>query len=244
MLAQRWRLPEKMDQPGLAPGAHHRALAALGRINRWSGSADLVWEPVGQFIRLAGMRQVTVLDVGSGGGDVMLACRDRARARAQGTELAITLLDQSAIALEHAAEQAAAGGFDVGRIIADALRVDLPSQFFDVITCTLMLHHLERADAVCLLRKMADAARCLLVVQDLRRCATGYGAAWLAARVVTRSPIVHWDGPVSVAGAFTIDEAGEMAREAGLDAARIVSRFPWRWVLVWQRYPVDGDAGA
>jgi hypothetical protein len=74
---------------------------------------------------------------------------------------------------------------------------------FDVVTCSLFLHHLTSDQATNLLMRMAAAGR-LLLANDLRRCVSGYLMAQLACRCLTRSPIVRYDGPQSVANAFTI----------------------------------------
>jgi hypothetical protein len=50
MLAQRQVQPEVMDQRGLPPRDHGRALAGLARLNAWSRSAELVWGPIAELV--------------------------------------------------------------------------------------------------------------------------------------------------------------------------------------------------
>ena len=237
MLAQRQVQPEVMDQRGLPLRDHARALTGLARLNAWSRSAELVWGPIAELAERRGLSRLSLLDVGCGGGDVPLACHHLAKSRGVGLDL--TVLDRSATALAHASARAAAAQVPLRCVEADISAVDLPGPF-DVVTCSLLLHHLPRPVAGELLAKMAAAARFLVVVQDLRRCAPGYAAAWLASRVVTRSKVVHHDGPVSVRAAFSADEAREMARDAGLNDVEVTTRFPWRWVLVWERPQAQG----
>jgi len=54
-------------------------------------------------------------------------------------------------------------------------------------------------------------------------------------RLLSRSPIVHFDGPVSVQGAFRMDEALDLAARAGLDGATIRRSWPERFLLSWHR---------
>ena len=63
----------------------------------------------------------------------------------------------------------------------------------------------------------------------------GYALAWLVTRLLSRSPIVHTDGPLSVAGAFTMAEARALAERAGLSGAQVGWRWPWRFLLSWRR---------
>ena len=114
----------------------------------------------------------------------------------------------------------------------DALR-GAPPAGFDVITCSLFLHHLSEADAGRVLASLAAASGELLLVNDLRRGLGGLLLAHVVTRLVTTSRIVHTDGPISVRAAFTVDEARDLARRAGLDGAVVTRRWPCRWLLRW-----------
>ncbi|MGL4465630.1 MAG: nucleotide-binding protein, partial [Planctomycetia bacterium] len=70
---------------------------------------------------------------------------------------------------------------------------------------------------------------------DLVRSPVGYVLAWVGARVLSRSPVVHVDGPRSVAGAFTPTELLALAEEAGLVGGKVLPRIPERFVFVWRR---------
>jgi hypothetical protein len=98
----------------------------------------------------------------------------------------------------------------------------------------LFLHHLAHDDAVVLLKKMSEAAPAL-VVNDLARGPAGYAAAVVGTRLLSRSPVVHTDGPRSVRAAFTVGEARLLAQRAALDGARVEPVFPYRWRLDWGR---------
>ena len=80
-----------------------------------------------------------------------------------------------------------------------------------------------------------SAARRLVLVNDLRRTRFGFALAHLACRLLTRSPIVHHDGPLSVRAAFTSEEALELALEAGLAGAMISHHWPQRFLLSWRK---------
>ena len=114
----------------------------------------------------------------------------------------------------------------------DATSEDLPGEF-DLVTSSLFLHHLSVEESVRLLRAMAGAGRRILV-QDLLRSAVGYGLAWATVRLISRSHVMHVDGPRSVQAAFTLSEIREMARAAGLDRARIRWCWPERFALTWE----------
>jgi hypothetical protein len=99
----------------------------------------------------------------------------------------------------------------------------------------LFLHHLEEQDVVGLLQRMRESAALAVLANDLVRSRVGYWLAWWGCRALTRSSIVHVDGPRSVEGAFTLDEARDMASRAGLTGLRLTRHWPERFLLRWDR---------
>jgi 2-polyprenyl-3-methyl-5-hydroxy-6-metoxy-1,4-benzoquinol methylase len=231
-LAQRHCQPEIMDQPGLDPAQHVRALRALARINRLSASDAILWRPLWELAREIPERPLRVLDVATGGGDVPV--RLWQRARRAGLKLELCGVDVSATALEQARRNAERVGAEVEWRRLDVLSEDLPAGF-DVVTSSLFLHHLAEDQALGLLRRMGGAAGKLVLVNDLLRSRLGYLLAFLVTRLLTTSPVVHVDGPRSVEGAFSMAEARELAERAGLHGATISWRWPWRYLLAWRR---------
>jgi 2-polyprenyl-3-methyl-5-hydroxy-6-metoxy-1,4-benzoquinol methylase len=232
-LARRERIPELMDDPGLDPGEHRRALAGLARVNRVSGSADVLWPALARLARgFPPGRPVRVLDVATGSGDVPVGLWRKAKAA--GIPLAVDGCDISSTAVRLAARNAELAGAPGRFFVQDAIRDPLPPGY-DVVTCSLFLHHLSEADAVTLLRRMADAAGALVLVNDLARSAFNYLAVWVACHALTRSRVVRYDGPASVRSAFTPREAVALARRAGLTGAAARRHFPCRYLLRWRR---------
>lgn len=229
----RTRVPERMDDPAIDPRLHAHALRGLARLNAWSASHRLLWPSVLRAAAAArdGGRRATVMDVatGSADGPVRLA----SMAARLGTPIDLVLCDASATALDAAMARARAAG-----VAATAHRVDVLSERLpvhaDLVTCSLFMHHLDRADAVRALRAMA-AAGSAVAVADLDRSRGGLALAWLGAHALSRSPVVHFDATASVRAAHAPDEALSMAREAGMPGARVHARIPFRWVLEWER---------
>jgi len=142
--------------------------------------------------------------------------------------------DLSPTAVAHAAGAAAAAHADVSFFQHDAWRDPLPGRY-DLVTCSLFLHHLNEDQALVLLRKMRDAAGSLALVNDLARGRIGWWAAYLGSRIITRSPVVHVDAPLSVEGAFTPNEALGLAHRAGWEGAQVRRKFPYRYLMSWRR---------
>jgi len=218
-----------MDEPGLAVDRHVSALSGLARINWLSASDRILWQAIKPY--LSSNRVVRLLDIASGAGDVAL--RLWRRARRTNLRLEVVGAEISPTALAFAQNRAAEAGEAVTFVPLDALHDSWPTGF-DIVTCSLFLHHLADDDAVNLLRKMREAAGSLALVNDLRRSSLGYSAAWLGTRMLTRSNVVHIDGPRSVAAAFTLDEVRQLAVRAGWTGATLGRRWPWRFLLEWR----------
>jgi ubiquinone/menaquinone biosynthesis C-methylase UbiE len=225
--------PEIMDDPALDESQHRAALRGLERINFLSDSAGILWRPIRDLARRLGVSSLNVLDIASGAGD--LTIKVWRKAQRTGLKLNMVGCDISATAVEHAQQRASTNHADVkfqsADIFADPLPPELTSQPFDVTMTSLFLHHQDEAHAIELLRRMSQLSQRLVLVNDLRRSTRGWLLAHLAARIFTRSSVVHVDAPRSVEGAFTMAEAVDLARRAGMINVQVTPRWPCRYLL-------------
>jgi 2-polyprenyl-3-methyl-5-hydroxy-6-metoxy-1,4-benzoquinol methylase len=236
-MSRRWLRPELMDQPDLEERRHDLALEGLARINWWSGSAGILWPAIRDLARQLQPEPVRILDVASGAGDVPI--RLWHKARRTGVALQVDGCDISPAAVAFASQRAAKRNALVRFFPWDALAKPLPDGY-DVVTSSLFLHHLEEEKAQLLLRRMAQAARHLVLVNDLRRGWLGFALAFLGTRFLSLSRIVHVDGPRSVEAAYTGSEALALARRAGLEGAAVAPRWPFRFLLTYRHLPDRG----
>lgn len=230
LLANRRRQPELMDAPTLEAAEHARALTGLARVNWWSRSTSIV-RPVLRLLatEFSAERPMRLLDVACGGGDVTVAI---ARwTRLAGLPVRVSACDISPTALDISRRRTEAAGESIEYFQHDLLQTPLPVEF-DVVMCSLFLHHLDEPDAVRVLRSMSGAAARAMLVNDLIRSRRGYWLALLGTRLLTRSRIVHVDGPLSVAGAFTPQEALHLCEQAGLSDVTISRHWPQRFLLM------------
>jgi 2-polyprenyl-3-methyl-5-hydroxy-6-metoxy-1,4-benzoquinol methylase len=227
--------PEIMDQSGLDMNVHRGALAGLRRLNLASGVCRQLCRVLTRYCQSRGLSRLHVLDIASGGGDVAFGLWKLAKKK--GIDLRVVGLDVSANACQYAAERCRPAAGSIAFEQCDVVRDSIP-EGFDVTTCTLFLHHLTFDEAAKVLKKMAGAGR-LLLANDLNRSAAGYILAQLACRILTASPVVRYDGPQSVASAFTASEMREICVAAGLADATIYKTWPCRLMVVRQS---DRDA--
>jgi 2-polyprenyl-3-methyl-5-hydroxy-6-metoxy-1,4-benzoquinol methylase len=226
----RVRIAELMDDPGLDSSVHAQALTDLAKLNLFSLSASLLWSEIRRLEKQHHGLALRVLDLASGGGDIAVSLARKA-VRC-GIELDIVGVDVSQTAVEYARDKAR----DWCRVRFEQLDVinDKLPEGFDVIVTSLFTHHLDPPEVVQLLAKMQQSARKLVLVNDLVRTRLGLAAVYAGTRLLSKSPIVRFDGPASVKAAFTTQEFRNMALQAGLTGCRVVQCPPARQMLIWQ----------
>lgn len=229
---------ELMDAPDLAPQPHHLALRGLQRVNQLSGTARTLTAGILRNLKTSksfdAERPLRVLDLACGGGDVTLSVA--LRLNAVGLQAKVFGWDRSETAIEFARHRASShpAGEHVRFATRDALSVTADDDF-DIITCTLFLHHLSNEEAGALLPLFYSAARRMVIIDDLRRTQFGYLLARVGCQLLSRSSIVHVDGPLSVRAAFIESELDGLAQQAGLPPATWRRHWPQRFLMWWCR---------
>jgi ubiquinone/menaquinone biosynthesis C-methylase UbiE len=205
--------PELMDAPGLPEAEVADAYQALQRVNRQLGNLRSLRQELRRFLdqERVGADGISILDVGSGSGDLPLDFRrllDRRRVPAH-----VLALDHDPTAVRLARRQ------PLSVIQGDALRLPFPDMSIDLVTAIKFAHHF-RGDALArLISEMARVARRRVIVLDIRRHWLAYWGFIAWSRLWTRNRLVRYDGPLSVLRGFT---AGELA-----DVAAPLSDFCW-----------------
>lgn len=210
--------PEWIDRPDADPAWVRAELRALEKANRHLGGHRLMVDYVKMLIAGKGQSPVSILDLGTGSADIPRAVV--AWARQVRRPVSVVAVDNNPVALAEARE--ACRDWPEIKLEAQELR-QLPYSpgSFDLVLCSLTLHHFDEREAVDLLRRMSEIARVGFVINDLRRNWCAIWATELLARTVLRSPILRHDAPQSCRAAFTVGELRDLARGAGLKQFQI-----------------------
>lgn len=204
----------------------------IKRVNQLLGGTSIILRHLAPLLEaLPRHRPVTVLDLATGCGDIPIAISRWARHR--DIPVAITASDVSDDILA-LARQEIAGNPDISLARFDARSVPLPDKQFDIVLCSLSLHHFPPDEAIQVLREMNRLARAGLIVNDLSRSRAGYIAAWLAAHLTTRNRLTRHDAPLSVRRAYTVHELDDLLHLAGIDHAMTSTHSWFRMAAVSQ----------
>ncbi len=217
-------IPELLDNDLGSAAEVASSLTDLRHINDWFGGTRTTAELLGQVAEATCCRELSMLEVGSGAGDLP---KRASRIFAQsGGDIRITLLDRMWSHLPINGMPSVAG---------DALALPFRDRAFDVVSCSLFAHHLEPEQ----LRQFAGEAlrvcRRAVLINDLIRSRLHL---WLVygGLPLFLSRITWHDAPASVRRAYTIDEMRQILRSVPAERITVSRRYLYRMgVLLWKK---------
>jgi SAM-dependent methyltransferase len=220
---------EYLDDPAINARLAPRSMADVARANTLFGGAHAVLAELDDAFTeaLAGTPhpQLTLLDVGTGLGDIPARVRERAERR--GITVHTVGLDTSNV-LAIAARAAA-----LPIVQADALALPMATQSVDIVTCSQVLHHFHGDDGARVLRELDRVARVRVVVSDIRRSWLAAAGIWLASWPLRFHPVSRHDGVVSVLRGFTGAELAAAVTAAVGAAPRVRRHRGFRITASW-----------
>ncbi len=208
--------PELLDSDAGTAQEIAGSLADLRRVNRWLGGVRSVRKMVEDVARSSQKEHLSLLDVGAGSGYVAAAVR--VQLAKKGMQIEPVLLDRSA---EH---MRAAEGMRC--VVGDALALPFADGSFDVVVCSLFLHHLEPDEAVQFMNEALRVCRVAVVISDLRRNRLHLLLIHLG-KLFYSSRLTRHDAPASVWRAYTPTEIRELAARAHPAPPKIEQRNYW-----------------
>lgn len=188
-------------------------LQTLEYFNRQAGGHWLVLRYVKQFMASHQRASLNILDLGTGAADIPRALV--AWARQSRRTIHITAVDGNPDIL-HVAQESCHGWPEIRFECHDLRTLPFAPESFDLVLCSLTLHHFTSADAIAILRQIESLARAGYIVNDLRRNWLTIWSTALMARALSRSSVFRNDALQSCRAAFTVRELRELAESAGL----------------------------
>jgi len=219
---------ELLDDPAADPETVRRSLRNVARSNRWFGGAAAVRHGLERVLRgVPRGRPLTLLDLGTGAGDLPLRAVRWARRRGYTLRPAGLELNRTAAAM---ARQAG-----VPCAVACAGAPPIREKSVDIVLVSQVAHHLTRDSTVRLLRTCDALARVGVVIADLRRGRMAPVAFWVGARALRFDRSTVADGITSIRRGYTLPELRALLAEAGV-SARVSRRPGYRLVATWRTW--------
>jgi ubiquinone/menaquinone biosynthesis C-methylase UbiE len=219
--------PELLDSDAATPAEVQQTLADLRRINRWFGGISTTRRMLERVVARPGKpssdrNELTLLDVGAGSGDVSLTAARQIRPPAQ---IRVTLMDRMPAHLPRNG---------TGTVAGDALALPFLDSSFDLVTCSLLIHHLEREQIVHFVNQALRVARVAVLLNDLRREPLHLALMYAGYPIFSR--LTLHDGIASVRRAYTPQELKSILGNTDGAAVEMENRYLYRMgIIVWKR---------
>jgi ubiquinone/menaquinone biosynthesis C-methylase UbiE len=201
--------PELLDVRQPVNRRLEASLESLQVLNRYFGAYSLVRH----FLRrwLESGRSYRMLDLATGAGDIPRMIVRWARRHNVSVHIDAVDLQPATLAI---ARRASAGYPEIHYIRADA-RNYCDAMSYDVVCCSLALHHFSEADALKVLRRACELSHDKVLVADLERTWFTWACVQTVTTFAARDPMTRHDAKLSVKRAFSYKELADLALEAG-----------------------------
>lgn len=204
-----------------------QALRELESINYLLGGNYVTLRGIDEIVRDQPPREWHIADIGCGSGDILRRIRqmfDR-----KGLTARLTGIDANPHVIAYAEANTPDSceiAYAAENIFSDSFR----ARTFDIATATLFFHHFTDEELVSIFAQLKRQVAVGLVINDIHRHWFAYYAIKGLTQVLSKSPMVKNDGPLSVLRAFKRKELENILRRAGLTKFKI----RWCWAFRWQ----------
>jgi len=222
-------LVEIMDDPNCNRDNLFKTYHTFDRMNRLlSRWGYLYKKKIRPFLKRTA-ETVTLLDIGTGGGDVpgylsKLAEQDE-------LSISITAIDQDERAIEFA--KSANLSENINFICTRSDELVKENKQFDFVISNHLIHHLENREILKLCHDAENLCRRRVLFNDIERTDLGYAFFSMAAPLLYRGTFIPTDGPLSIRRSFTKNELAQLL-PGQWNVQRI---FPYRLIAAYNCTP-------
>ncbi len=219
---------ERIDTGDYTPEEYETFLREIRLVNRYAGDNRALRKTLLRDIEKSDLRELSVLDVGAGSGELLRAiARFSNRKKRQAQLFGLELNARSARAIAEESKKFT----EIEAVRGDAFDLPFADDAFDYAICSLFTHHFADENIVRILEEMSRVARRRIFVIDLHRHRAAYFFYQIFCAAFRISPLVRDDGSLSILRSFQPDELERLGRAANLENCSVERIFPSRLVL-------------
>jgi hypothetical protein len=214
---------EIMDDFTMEGALFRDTLDKLEIINRFLGGNSVTINGLKNLLKNQSKNKtITIVDLGCGNGDIL---RDVAKfGRKNNYSFNLIGIDANPAAIEYAKELSKEYS-ELSFKTIDILSEDFKKQSYDVVLCTLFLHHFKNEEIISFLKTTTNKATIGVVVNDLHRHKLAYYLFKFIGFFI-KNKMVRQDGLTSVLRAFKREDLENIAKEI-----KVHFSIQWKWAF-------------
>ena len=228
--SHRTLLPEKMDEPGVSENETRQALSELETINQLLGGYNVVLNALDQI--KWNSETMTIMDLGCGGGDMLRAIASQANKKNK--QVNLIGVDRNPVMTAYAKDKSSAFpniSFKTLNVFDDSLM----NEKADITMNSLFCHHFNNDELVELIKRMYKLASQAVIINDLHRHWFAYYSIKVLTKLFSKTYLVRYDGPLSVARSLTRNEWKSIFSSAGITNYKLRWMWAWRWQIIIEK---------
>lgn len=226
----RSELPEIMDNFSMEGEILEDALDKIAGINQLLGGNKVTLDGVKKLLNSLTAKEkqeISILDVGCGNGDMLRVLADYAQH--ENLNFQLIGIDANACTVKHAS-RLSTDYKNITYECVDVFQESALSTPYDIILCTLTLHHFKDPELLHLLTIFRKNARIGIVINDLQRSALPYYLFIALCFVFRLNEMSKADGLISILRGFKRKDLEQYANQLKL----INTSIRWKWAFRYQ----------
>lgn len=202
---------------------YNDCLRQLERVGKWLGGDRATLRAFQELPKAPR----SILDVGCGGGFLTRKLAERY------PEAEVVGIDIDPLAIDYANQHSGPHPKNLRFEHRTAKELADPLNCYDVVTTTLVCHHMDDKTLTSFLKKATGVAREALILNDLHRHWLAWGSFALIAPLLFHNRLITHDGLLSIRRAFKKEDWINLLETSGIAPERTSLDwfFPFRWIV-------------
>ncbi|MCF6407871.1 methyltransferase domain-containing protein [Chitinophaga filiformis] len=226
--SQRTLAPEIMDDFQMEGQELRDTLDQIAQVNQLLGGNSITLEGVSMLMEdVRPGKEVTIVDIGCGNGDMLRALSRMAHKK--GWRVKLVGIDANEYTVKYASVLSAQYP-EITYYCMNILGEEFREMQYDIVLCTLTLHHFEDRQIMKLMSLFRRNAAIGIIINDLHRSALAYHLFQLFSRLTGMGRMAKEDGLVSILRGFKRKEIQQLSRKLNFNQYTL----RWKWAFRYQ----------
>ncbi len=220
--------PEIMDDFAMEGEILRDALDKIAKINQLLGGNLLTLRGIQDLVpKIPNKTEIAIVDVGCGNGDMLRSLADYGLKN--NLNFRLTGIDANNFTINHARKLSSQYP-NISFRCEDVFEKDFTELKYDIVLCTLTLHHFKEDEIIQLMTIFNANSRVGIVINDLHRSAISYRLFQVLCFVFRLNSMSREDGLVSILRGFKKNELVHFSKKLKLSNYKI----QWKWAFRYQ----------